>query len=30
MEIVAAIAAGKTDIEKLVSLCRTKLKKKKR
>jgi transposase len=30
MEIVAAIAAGETDIEKLVSLCRTKLKKKKK
>jgi transposase len=29
MEIVAGIAAGETDIEKLVSLCRTKLKKKK-
>lgn len=29
MEIVAAIATGETDIEKLVSLCRTKLKKKK-
>jgi transposase len=30
MEIVAAIAAGETNIEKLVSLCRTKLKKKKK
>lgn len=30
MEIVSAIAAGETDIEKLVSLCRTKLKKKKK
>lgn len=30
MEIVAAIAAGETDIEKLVSLCRTKLRKKKK
>ena len=30
MEIVGAIAAGETDIEKLVSLCRTKLKKKKK
>ena len=29
MDIVGAIAAGETDIEKLVSLCRTKLKSKK-